>query len=221
MRFCNRFLLISSVLALAHANTNVSQKDDSSAADRHLRRKKADSGSTIIEEQQGLLQQLPNISDPCSLLQDQFTGDVSCECVLSPRSGSIGFTCTSAGPTCAGSLCGTPSYSGSIDLTSLTASSSICLVDLTPATPAGDQLCVDVKYRPAPLSGGPTVTSCTATLGDVACTTCRPCKGGVSLDCENVLEGAEDSCTPVDLVSGVSGRSNIIDPFFPDFDIGN
>jgi hypothetical protein len=203
MKFLDHSLCIASILALAGA----------SEEKRDFLRKQVATDADDVPQQRELL---PKLLDPCRLINAQFQGQVNCVCDVSLFTGSVAFTCEYAKPICAASntLCGTPLYIGSVDILKTQATSQICVGSLTAAGALniGD-LCVDLTLNPT----NNQILSCEASLGSLACATCRPCKGGISLNCANVVPGALDTCTPVALVTGVTGTKNKVKPFLPNF----
>lgn len=145
------------------------------------------------------LQILQNIFDPCPIIEGFFpSGQVSCECNTVLLSGSIDYTCNWDQEICVGGatlgFCGTPVYSGLINLFQTNVQNSICIADVSAVGDLlqFDDFCVDLTVNPR----NDKILTCTASFGDIKCNSCIPCtNGGLNLDCGNVDGGATDTCT--------------------------
>jgi hypothetical protein len=261
--------------------TGYAKKDDEElVVEQHslLRRKAKEFGDTVTRQLQGLDFLFPNLPDPCEILEAQFNGTVTCECVIDPLlTMSASFTCTYPEQICTSQIsdllptecdpevdedceegtngeddsssdskddghrhrslrdngggddnggeddgggiefeiCGTPQYTGSISIASLTLSNKICLPDVTingnpsPWINERTPYCVEVAALPGNGTILPVTTGCRVQLGSLACVSCNPCKGGIE-----ILLGAGD-CSDVPFNSG--GPSGILEPICSPF----
>jgi hypothetical protein len=178
-----------------------------------------------------------NIFDPCRLIENQFpAGKVSCDCDVALLSGRVNYVCNWNADLCVGgggsatttinnlSVCGTPTYSGTLDLLKLTVQNEICIANANAVNglvSLGD-FCIDLSINPR----NDKLLTCTATLGGITCNNCIPCRnGGITLQCGNAINGADsNTCsTPIRTVTSLSKKSRtnpkvkIPTPFVPQF----
>ena len=231
---------IGSVVGIASAATTTAavttHNDVDHGSEKHspqsqqlLRRVLADTPSLDDTHHGGSrhLQIFQNIFDPCPIIERQFpSGQVSCECDVALTSGRIDYVCQWSDPVCVGAtdtlgFCGTPVYSGTLNLFQLNVENEVCIGeisaigDLVPL----DDFCVHLTINPR----NDKVVSCTAQFGDTVCDRCIPCTGGgLTLDCQNVADGAttDTTCTaPLRTVTRLSKNKQvaITQPFVPNF----
>jgi hypothetical protein len=197
MKLLSITLFLAAHLGTANAE---SSNESSEAAKRNLRSHFGDMARSLQEMETRVLQ--PEIPD-CSDIENLFDGQVSCECNL--ESATISYSCQLQNELCLGPICGSPGFSGTITIVGHTKTLSICIFDLTindEAAPSSDDFCVDLTFSPgARIRSRPTPESCNARFGDVVCETCSPRKGGFSMGCSNVIEGATDESTKFDFSS--------------------
>lgn len=226
MKFANTFLItvafLVSVIDGSKDNDSMEQYHDVVATSNSNLR------GGVVPDQSRLLQLLPGLIDQgvdrvCALIEEQFTGGlVSCDCTVQALTGFVGYTCKYTEPVCTpGSVCGTSTTSGSLDLVNREATAQVCFADIEGAIiPVGD-VCVNVKYDLTRIGSGEAV-KCTASVDGLICSSCNPCKGGISTDCSNVVGDDDDTtCDALEFVNGLRlGRRinrNKISPFIPSF----
>jgi hypothetical protein len=174
------------------------------------------------------LQIFQNLFDPCPIIASQFpSGQVSCNCNVALTSGKIDYSCSWSDSVCVGAtntlgFCGTPVYSGTLNLFQLNVVNKICIQNINAIgnLVSFNEFCVNLTVNPR----NDKVVSCTANLGDTICNRCVPCSGGgLNLDCQNAAAGAisnNSTCTaPLRTVTGLtkSKKATITKPFVPNF----
>jgi hypothetical protein len=230
------FIALSSINASAHADINHKLDDVKEGQQQLLRKAVADMPASLLtstsssDDHARKLQIFQNLFQPCNLIENQFpAGQVSCECDVTLLQGTVDFSCGWTSEICVGGangLCGTPIYSGTLDVFQTTIQNQICINGLSAIgslLSIGD-LCIDLTVNPR----NDKILTCSATLGDIACSSCRSCSGGgLSLDCDNASDGAVDSCTAnagstaaVRTISRVqSSKNRIKQAYFPNFNL--
>lgn len=167
------------------------------------------------------LQIFQNLLDPCRFISNQFpAGKVACDCNVALATAQVDYTCTWSEPVCAGpALCGTPVYSGTLNVLQATLANEICLQDVTAVgdlVALGD-FCVNLAINPR----SEQVVTCSATLGAASCDSCLPCpdgSGGVLLNCLNLIDnGTGTNCTNIRTVTRLNSKKKITTPFVPNF----
>ena len=172
------------------------------------------------------LQIFNNLFDPCPIIESQFpSGQVSCDCNVALTSGTIDYVCNWSDSVCVGAtdtlgFCGSPVYSGTLNLFQLNVENEICIQDITAIGDLlpFDEFCVNLTINPR----NDKVISCTANFGDTICNQCVPCSGGggLTLDCQNVADGGTSTCsTPLRTVTRLTKNRKvaITKPFVPNF----
>ena len=167
-----------------------------------------------------------NLFDPCPIIESQFpSGKVSCDCNVALTSGKIDYVCNWSDSVCVGAtdtlgFCGTPVYSGTLNLFQLNVQNEVCIQVITAVGGllSYDEFCVNLTVNPR----DDKIVSCTANFGDTVCDRCVPCPGGgLTLDCQNAANGATTStCTaPLRTVTRLtkSPKVAITKPFVPNF----
>ena len=205
------------------ATAAASAEDDTNVGQQQLLRKVMD--DTPHPGRQ--LQIFNNLFDPCPIIESQFpSGQVSCDCNVALTSGKIDYVCNWSDTVCVGAsdtlgFCGTPVYSGTLNLFQLNVENEVCIQDITAIGDLVtlDDFCVQLTINPR----NDKVVSCSASFGTTACARCIPCPGGgLTLDCQNVEDGAtnENTCSqPLRTVTRLSKNKKlkITTPFVPNF----
>jgi len=231
MKFFNSSLILASVLA----QTNAASSNDDNAA--KLLRKATDNmvTATYHQHQQRQLQGggffsflspvLDIFTDPCTLVNDQFEGNVQCTCTGSLVT-TLDFTCPFTEPVClpGTGYCATPTYKGQLSLFSATSLNEICLANFElPNLPPiiGDNvgdLCVELNIDPS----NDDLLTCEASLGNNLCLSCTPCgddNGGFGIALGFCGDSAGE-CTPLTgFISNARDSKNMVTPFLPSPDL--
>jgi len=153
----------------------------------------------------------------CELITDQFVSTTECICSLDQRhTSSVSYGCRHSSMTCAGPICGNPTYTGSVSVDSRVAAPNYCLNSLHVGMDRVGTLCVSVTTLPH----SNVLEKCKASMDGRMCSKCETCEGGtgIRLDCSrHGTHAVSTQCDAVGLLSAIKGEPNSIVDFVPSF----